>query len=460
MIIQSCAFRRTPEALAQGVNRLDRGLIFFRKGQRLAQDERLPFNWKLKFVEGVGHASKDMAPAAAKLFANFIKNPARALQAEPLPPVPPGASVEMKDIPSIVKPADTKTLDFAIAIHGGAGVISKSDSVSEQFTIALRDIIKRCHFFAADDATRTAVDIAEFAVNLLENNPLFNAGLGAVFTADETHELEASIMEGTSLECGASALLTNVKNPISLARSVMEHSRHVWIAGNPRDDLTIQQDIELVESNDYFDVPRRLAQLERAKELDGVFNDHDSSVAAQVSENDQVDNTPGAPIDRTLENLDDEINTETVGCVVMRSGRLCAATSTGGMTNKSAGRIGDTPMIGCGTYANDKTCAVSATGKGEEFIRHVVAYDISARMEYCGNSLSEACHATVMSRLPPESGGVIAVDAKGNISMVFNSAGMFRASCNSNKEFSLGIWYAIYSNILSYQLQKSIYFCI
>ncbi|CAE7530561.1 iaaA, partial [Symbiodinium microadriaticum] len=352
-------------------------------------------------------------------------------------------------------------INFAICIHGGAGVISKSDSVSEQYTTALRDIIRRCHFFAKDDASRTAVDIAEFAVNLLENDPLFNAGIGAVFTADETHELEASIMEGTNLGCGASALLTNVKNPISLARKVMETGKHVWIAGNPGEEIAEREDLLLVESNEEFSVPRRLAQLERAKEKDGIFNDHDSAVAEEqkpgeeqktsgdattttTATADSASLTEGGDIGgdkkEVFDNLDDEINTETVGCVVMRNGHLCAATSTGGMTNKCAGRIGDTPMIGCGTYANDKTCAVSATGKGEEFIRHIVAYDISARMEYCGSTLMEAAKATVFHRLPAESGGIIAVDPMGNTAMVFNSRGMFRASCNSNSEFTIGIW--------------------
>lgn len=432
----------------------------------MAQDKGLPFNWKLKFVEGVGHTSAQMAPAAARYITQYINNPQKALRPEKPPPVPPAATVSIA-LENTPPPLDNKhnsdsqhtpPIDFAIAIHGGAGLISKSDAISEQYTIALRDIIKRSHFYAADDVNRSAVDIAEFAVNLLENNPLFNAGLGSVFTSDETHELEASIMEGTQLNCGASALLTNVKNPISLARSVMENSQHVWITGNPDKELAAKGNLDIVASNDYFSVPRRLAQLGRFKELEGVFKNDDVDVTCTAAKDDSFERfetfetslteispvpTPepiDTPLDQSIQNLDDEINTETVGCVCMRNGRVCAATSTGGVTNKSVGRIGDTPMIGCGTYANDTTCAVSATGKGELFIRHIVAYDIAARMEYCKIPLLDACNATIHGRLPSESGGVIAVDAKGNIAMVFNSVGMFRASCKSNGEFTLGIW--------------------
>ena len=362
--------RRTPEAMAQGANRLERGLNFFNKGQQLARELGLGFNWRLEFVEGVAHSSARMAPRAADYISeyirlNMLKSGLWRTPALPRPPEPLPDDIDSpEDVPS---PAP---LNFAICIHGGAGVISKSDSVSEQYTVALRDIIRRCHYYASDDPSRTAVDIAEFAVNLLENDPLFNAGIGAVFTADETHELEASIMEGTNLGCGATALLTNVKNPISLARKVMESGRHVWIAGNSGEEIAQKEDLLLVESNDEFSVPRRLAQLERAREMNGVFNDHDNAVADKTTVDVENCALKGGSISQSagnpeLDNLDDEINTETVGCVVMRNGLLCAATSTGGMTNKSAGRIGDTPMIGCGTYANDKTCAVSATGKGE-----------------------------------------------------------------------------------------------
>ena len=349
--------------MAQGANRLERGLTFFSKGQQLAREMGLGFNWRLEFVEGVAHSSARMAPRAADYISeyirlNMLKSGLWRTPALPPPPEPLPDDIDSPDIPSPVP------LNFAICIHGGAGVISKSDSVSDQYTVALRDIIRRCHFYASDDPSRTAVDIAEFAVNLLENDPLFNAGIGAVFTADETHELEASIMEGTNLGCGATALLTNVKNPISLARKVMESGRHVWIAGNSGEEIAQMEDLLLVESNDDFSVPRRLAQLERAREMNGVFNDHDNAVAEKgtAEAGREASTSEKGP---EFDNLDDEINTETVGCVVMRNGLLCAATSTGGMTNKSAGRIGDTPMIGCGTYANNKTCAVSATGKGE-----------------------------------------------------------------------------------------------
>ena len=348
--------RRTPEAMAQGANRLERGLAFYHKAKQLAQDEGFIFNWRLEFVEGVGHNSARMAPPAAKYITNFIKTNSRGGKFKCPAPKSLVKRKLAKRQPTAELEEEDNSIDFCIAIHGGAGVISKTDTVSEQYTQSLKDLIKRCHFFAMDDPSRTAVDIAEFAVNLLENDPLFNAGIGAVFTAEKTHELEASIMEGTELKCGAVALLTQVKNPISLARKVMEDGRHVWIAGETGDEIAEKdEDLLVVESNDEFSVARRLNQLERAQELGGVFNDHDSSVQEKKEGDADLNDDP---------TIYDEIDTETVGCVAMRNGRLCAATSTGGMTNKSCGRIGDTPIIGCGTYANDKTCAVSATGKG------------------------------------------------------------------------------------------------
>jgi L-asparaginase / beta-aspartyl-peptidase len=265
------------------------------------------------------------------------------------------------------------------------------------------------------------VDVAEFAVRLLEDEELFNAGKGSVFTADETHELEASVMNGSNLECGAVSLLRSTRNPISAARKVMENTEHIYLVGVGAESLAEKSGLTQVEQS-YFSTERRRQHLQVARLQDKALVDHDPS--STVSE------IPS--------------KTGTVGCVCFYKSHVAAATSTGGMTNKLPGRVGDTPIIGAGTYANDKTCAISATGRGEEFIRHVVAYDISARMEYGGCSLQEACRGTVHDKLPSGSGGVIAVDKTGSICFDWNSGGMFRASAVQQEggklELEVGIW--------------------
>lgn len=232
-------------------------------------------------------------------------------------------------------------------------------------------------------------------------------------------------MDGSNLKCGSASLINNVKNPISLARAVMDYTPHVYFAGDGATRLATRVGLELVDPT-YFSTPRRLKHLLDAKAVQGVLNDHDV-----------INNTIKIPT-----------GTGTVGCVCVYKEHVAAATSTGGMTNKTCGRIGDTPITGAGNYANDKTAAVSSTGKGELFIQSVVAYDISARMEYGKQSLLEACEGTVYDKLPLESGGVIAVDIKGNCAMVFNSLGMFRASCDSTGKCEVGIWEETVSQIL------------
>lgn len=258
-------------------------------------------------------------------------------------------------------------LDFSIVIHGGAGVITKGDVVSVQYIAALESVVSRCYAFAKEDNTKTAVDICEYAVNIMEDCPLFNAGLGSVFNANGKHEMEASIMDGKTLKCGATSLVTRIKNPISFARSMLSHPQHIWIAGEVTNQIATDRKLPLVDSNEYFDVKFRRDQLETAKRMNGVFNDHDAAVQSAptitTESEESVSNITAEGI--APSSLSDcEIHTDTVGCVCMRGGHVCAATSTGGMTNKHAGRIGDTPVIGAGTYANDKTCAVSATGRG------------------------------------------------------------------------------------------------
>ncbi len=304
---------------------------------------------------------------------------------------------------------------FTFVIHGGAGVISRNVD-KKQYITALQEIIRKTYHFAMQDDS-TALDIVEFAVKELEDEGLFNAGYGAVFTDSETHELEASIMNGQNLTCGATSLIKTIKNPISLARLVMEKTCHVYVVGEQAEKLAVESGLCQV-TNAYYDTTKRRAQLAEAKLESIVCNDHD------------LDKGEGA--------------TGTVGCVCAKNGHVAAATSTGGMTNKMRGRVGDTPIIGAGTYANDETCAVSATGKGEEFLRHVAAYDVSARMELAGASLADAVRGTVHSKLPKESGGVIAVDRFGHHTIEFNCAGMFRGLGSLDAEGvrvgRVGIW--------------------
>jgi beta-aspartyl-peptidase (threonine type) len=254
-----------------------------------------------------------------------------------------------------------------------------------------------------------AVDVVVKVINVLEDSPLFNAGKGAVFTHDETVELDASIMEGYSLNAGAVAGVTDIKNPINAAREVMLNSEHVFLSGKGASAFAKKQNLEMVP-NKYFYTDQRYESLMRLKKRER---------------------------ERTRED-----NTGTVGCVVLDTkGNLCAGTSTGGMTNKKYGRIGDAPVIGAGTYANNKTCAVSCTGHGEYYIRLGFARDISALMEYKNLSVKEACTEEIrkLSELNG-TGGVIAVDADGNIAMEFNTSGMFRGYIKSSGEKEVAIF--------------------
>lgn len=308
---------------------------------------------------------------------------------------------------------------FSFVIHGGAGTIGKHLN-GKPYYDALYHIISEVYAFGDShrkDANITALDIAEYAVKLLENEELFNAGKGSVFTAKETHELEASIMDGSTLRSGAVSLISTVKNPISLARAVMERTSHVYMVGESAEKLAEVAKLERVHPS-YFSTQSRLEQVKAAIAAGKVLNDHDAEKLAFSH--------PGS--------------TGTVGCAVMFDGHVAAATSTGGMTNKLPGRVGDSPIIGSGTYANDNTCAVSATGKGEFFIRHVVAYDISSRIAYGGRTLENAVKETVFEQLPAATGGVIAINKHGEYTMQFNSDGMFRGGCDADGNCEMGIW--------------------
>lgn len=260
----------------------------------------------------------------------------------------------------------------------------------------------------------SALDAVTEAVRLLEENPLFNAGKGAVFTHNGTNELDASIMDGATLNAGAIAGVSHIRNPILAARAVMEHSNHVMFIGEGAETFARSQNIEMVEPDFYY-TDARYEQLQRALLDQGVMLDHDAASLA-------VRNPQGDPIDP-------DKKFGTVGAVAIdNDGNLAAATSTGGMTNKQAGRVGDSPIIGAGCYANNRTVAVSATGTGEMFMRAVAAYDVSALMEYAGLSLEEAANRVVMEKLPAIDGrgGLIAVDSQGNVALPFNSEGMYR----------------------------------
>jgi beta-aspartyl-peptidase (threonine type) len=315
---------------------------------------------------------------------------------------------------------------FALAIHGGAGTILRSSMTAEKelsYKKALQDAITSGESILAKGGR--SIDAVEAAIRTLEDNPLFNAGRGAVFTNEGKHEMDASLMNGKDLSAGAVAGVQNIKNPISLARGVMERSEHVFMAGLGAQEFAKKINAEFM-ADDYFFVQMRYDQLQQAKESDTMILDHTVDKA-------RPDESP----------FGREKKFGTVGCVALDvHGNLAAGTSTGGMTNKKHGRVGDTPIIGAGTYANNKTCAVSCTGHGEFFIRSVVAYDISCLMEYKGLTLKKACDIVVMDKLVKigGEGGLIALDAKGNIELPYNSEGMYRASKKEGEELFIGIY--------------------
>jgi beta-aspartyl-peptidase (threonine type) len=297
---------------------------------------------------------------------------------------------------------------FAIAIHGGAGTILRKFMTEEKeknYREGLAEAMK-----AGSDALNdggTSLDAIQAAVVVMEDNPLFNAGKGSVYTHDGDHEMDACIMDGTTRNVGAVAAVRLVANPIKLARLVLDHSPHVCLAGVGAERFAEKHGMELVEDSRYFDTKHRWRQLQQA-----LKREKESAGKPQTQ----------------LDHSDDKDKIGTVGAVALDiHGNLAAATSTGGMTNKRFGRIGDTPMVGAGTFA-DKRCAISATGVGEMIMRAVLSYDIAALMEYKSMSLTEAAEYAVMTKFTElgGSGGVVAIDAEGNIAMPFNSDGMYR----------------------------------
>lgn len=295
-----------------------------------------------------------------------------------------------------------------IAIHGGAGTISRETSPEElkAYHEALAEVLRGGQAVLA--AGGSALDAVTEAVRLLEDCPRFNAGRGAVFTHEGTHELDAAIMDGATLDAGAIACVHRLRNPILAARAVLEHSPHVLLVGEGAEAFAAANGAVLVEP-DYFFTEARYAQWQRALADAAVALDHDMPLKQ-------------APIDP-------DTKFGTVGAVACDSnGHVAAATSTGGMTNKAVGRVGDSPLIGAGCYANDATAAVSATGTGEAFIRTVACYEVGALMAYAGLSLAQAAERVIRERLPRVHGrgGLIAVDAQGHVALPFNTEGMYR----------------------------------
>lgn len=310
---------------------------------------------------------------------------------------------------------------ITLVIHGGAGTITKANMTPEKEK-AYKEVLNQAlkTGYAILEKGGTSLDAVEATVRVMEDSPLFNAGKGAVFTNEGKNELDAAIMDGKTGKAGAVASLTTVRNPISAARAVMEKSEHVMLIGPGAEKFAKEKGLEIVDPS-YFRTETRYQQLQKLKEKEGEKTqlDHDSTGTSSI-ENIFVEGEKFG----------------TVGAVALDAyGNLAAATSTGGMTNKRYGRVGDVPIIGAGTYADNNTCAVSATGHGEYFIRSVVAHDIAALMEYKGYSLKKAADEVVMNKLVKRGGegGVIAIDKHGNFAMPFNSAGMYRGYIKKGK---------------------------
>jgi len=303
--------------------------------------------------------------------------------------------------------------NFTIAIHGGAGTILKEDMTPEleqAYSEGLKQALDIS--YAVLEQGGTAVNAVKAALVILEDNVLFNAGRGSVFTKKGVQEMDAAIMDGNDLSAGAVAGVRSVRNPIELATEVMRNSNHVFLSGKGANDFAIKQGVKL-EPDEYFFSQFRYDQWKAIRDSDNYSLDHTNHHLEELLK-DKKFGTVGA-----------------VACDV--KGNIAAATSTGGMTNKKYGRIGDSPMIGAGTYANNNTCGISCTGHGEMFIRSVAAYDVSCMMEYKGLTLEEAMKKVVHEKLIAINGegGMIGVDAQGNSALIFNSAGMYRGVRNN-----------------------------
>lgn len=306
---------------------------------------------------------------------------------------------------------------WAIAVHGGAGGSGEGLSAEERAArkAVLSEALRTGSKILAEGGT--SLDAVEQTIRHLEDSPLYNAGKGAVMNSAGGVELDASIMDGGNLACGAVAGVQTVKHPISLARRVMTETRHVLLGGQGAEEFAARQGVERVEPK-YFFTEERYREWRKARDAERS-QEADDDAASDASS----DEAKG-----------------TVGCVALdKHGNLAAGTSTGGRNYKMFGRIGDSPIVGAGTYADNRTCAVSGTGIGEEYIRHAIAYDVSARMRYTGASLADAVHAAMHQTLRQGDGGLIAVDRDGAIVLDFNTPGMARAAADSSGRFDVTI---------------------
>ncbi|WP_310993371.1 isoaspartyl peptidase/L-asparaginase family protein [Aequorivita marina] len=342
-----------------------------------------------------------------------------------------------KSVAEKPKPSNSTSAEkdnFGIVIHGGAGTILKenmSDSLETAYKTKLKEAIMVGHEVLKNGGT--SMEAVTKTINVMEDSPLFNAGKGAVFTHEGRNELDASIMDGATLNAGAVAGIRHIKNPIDLARDVMGKSDHVLLYGAGAEEFAKSLDYKMMDTS-YFYTQNRHRSLQRILERETAFrhtpSEHSGALARLKSNNFEDPYIKDSKFG-------------TVGCAALdKHGNLAAGTSTGGMTNKRWNRIGDSPIIGAGTYANNATCAVSSTGWGEFFIRSVVAYDISALMEYKGLSLQEAAREVIQKKVPDlgGDGGIVAIDKDGNVAMEFNTAGMYRATMNSEGELVIGIY--------------------
>ncbi|MEQ8910471.1 MAG: isoaspartyl peptidase/L-asparaginase [Vicingaceae bacterium] len=324
-------------------------------------------------------------------------------------------SKEQKQEIEKVKKNTTDKIAYGLVIHGGAGSQERgkySDSLEQAYHQKLAEATEKG--YALIEKGTPALDVVVATIEILENSPLFNAGKGAVFTHEENNQLDASIMDGATLEAGAVAGVKIVKNPIKAAQAVLQHSPHVLLSGNGADQFAISLGLDTVP-NSYFFTPKNFNYLKKIK----------AKQKQQTAYQATTDEKFG-----------------TVGCAVLdKNGKLAAGTSTGGMTNKRYGRIGDSPIIGAGTYANDLV-AVSCTGHGEYFIRYAVAYDLAAQIAYQGKSVKEASEFIIHQKLKQAGGqgGLISIDQNGNVSMPFNTSGMFRAVKTNNTELKTAIY--------------------
>jgi beta-aspartyl-peptidase (threonine type) len=311
---------------------------------------------------------------------------------------------------------------YTLVIHGGAGTILKEEMTEEKekdYKDCLEEALAAGYQILEQGGS--ALDAVKEALVVMEDNVLFNAGRGSVFTNEGKQEMDAAIMDGSNLKAGAVAGVNNIKNPIVLALAVMQNSEHVLLCGQGAMDFAKAQNIE-TESDDYFFSQFRFDQLQAAKELGTVIMDHHTNQKDNLLKDKKLGTIGAAACDQ--------------------HGNIAAATSTGGMTNKKWGRVGDSPLIGAGTYANNTTCAISCTGHGELFIRAVAAYDVSCLMEYAGLSLQAAAEKVVLDKLVKlgGEGGLVGVDREGNPVLCFNSAGMYRGVKSSNGLHQVAIY--------------------